>query len=93
MELENAIKELLNSCVTALVDNEGDVVIEVSHEGEPGSESGFVVMANINVNPDDVGKIIGRQGRTIKSLRTLSRALGAKHNARVEVEIVEEDKE
>ena len=40
----------------------------------------------------DVGKVIGRQGRTIKSLRTLARALGAKHSVRVEVEIIEEEK-
>lgn len=91
MELVDNIDELLSSCVTALVDNKDDVVVDVRRDGDSNEEGKDVIIAEIRVNKDDVGKVIGRQGRTIKSLRTLARALGSKHGVRTEVEIIEED--
>ena len=48
------------------------------------------MVINVQVDPDDVGKVIGRQGRVIKSLRTIARAAstyaGGKH---IEVEIID----
>lgn len=47
------------------------------------------VLITLSVSPSDMGKIIGKEGRTAKALRTLLRVLGAKHNARVNLKITE----
>lgn len=47
------------------------------------------VLITLKVNPEDLGQIIGRQGQTAKSLRTLLRVVGAKHHARVNLKIYE----
>jgi len=47
------------------------------------------VLLELEVDPDDMGKIIGRAGATAKSLRTLLRVLGAKDDERVNLKIIE----
>lgn len=47
------------------------------------------VLITLKVNQEDLGQIIGRQGQTAKSLRTLLRVVGAKHHARVNLKIFE----
>lgn len=47
------------------------------------------VLIELTVAPEDMGKIIGKEGRTAKAIRTLLRVLGAKNNARVNLKIVE----
>ena len=47
------------------------------------------VLIELTVDPEDMGQIIGKEGRTAKSLRTLLRVLGAKNNARVNLKIIE----
>lgn len=47
------------------------------------------VLIKLTVDPEDMGKIIGKEGKTAKSIRTLLRVLGAKNNARVNLKIVE----
>src|SRR3990172_6710075 len=47
------------------------------------------VLIELTVAPEDMGQIIGKEGRTAKSLRTLLRVLGAKNNARVNLKIIE----
>ena len=47
------------------------------------------VLLTLTVSPDDMGKIIGKDGATAKSLRTLLRVVGMKHNARVNLKINE----
>lgn len=49
------------------------------------------VLLELEVDPADMGKIIGRAGATAKSLRTLLRVLGAKNDERVNLKIVEPD--
>ena len=49
------------------------------------------VLIELSVNPEDMGKIIGKDGRTAKAIRTLLRVLGAKTNARINLKIVEPD--
>src|SRR5687768_3022311 len=68
--------------VKAIVDNPNDVTTERTVD-----ERG--VLIKLNVNPEDMGKIIGKDGRTAKSVRTLLRVLGAKNNSRVNLKIVE----
>ena len=59
--------------VKAMVDHPDAVVIERKVD-----ELG--VLLELHVHPDDVGKVIGKEGQTIKSLRTLLRVVGAKDN-------------
>lgn len=76
------MKELLERLAKGLVDDLASVsVTEV--EGTEGVE------LELRVAPDDLGKVIGRQGRTARSLRTILAAAGAKRGKRVVLEIVE----
>jgi hypothetical protein len=47
------------------------------------------VLVELTVDPEDMGKIIGKEGRTAKAVRTLLRVFGAKNNARINLKIVE----
>ena len=81
-EQNQDIAGLVECVVRPLVDHEDDVEI-VSNE-----EDGVQII-EISVNEEDTGKVIGRQGRVIKSIRTLARAAASRNNARVEVEIID----
>lgn len=72
----------LDYTVRALVDNPDAVVITRGVD-----EMG--VLLTLTVAPDDMGKIIGRDGNIAKALRTLLRVVGMKHNARVNLKINE----
>jgi len=72
----------LEQVVKALVDN-GDAVVINRSVDEMG------VLLTLTVHPDDMGKIIGRDGNIAKALRTLLRVVGMKHNARVNLKINE----
>lgn len=74
---------LVDCIVRPLVDNPDDLAIEASETDEGA------VRIEISVNEEDAGKVIGRQGRVIKSIRTLARAAAARSNERVEVEVLE----
>jgi predicted RNA-binding protein YlqC (UPF0109 family) len=63
----DGVTGLVEALVVALVDDEEGV--EVSGHG---GDEGYVI--EITVNPDETGKIIGRQGRMIKAIRMLARA-------------------
>ena len=73
---------LVESVVRPLVDFEDDLEI-TSHE-----EEGTTVI-EISVNEEDAGKVIGRQGRVIKSIRTLTRAAASRNGMQVEVAILD----
>jgi len=73
---------LLDFVVKALVDNPDDVKIERKVD-----EMG--VLLTLRVNPEDMGKIIGKAGNTAKAIRTLLRIVGMKDNARVNLKIEE----
>lgn len=79
MEQDTAFLEYV---VKALVDNPNDVKIERTVD-----EMG--VLVKLTVNPNDMGKIIGRQGNTAKAVRTLLRVIGMKNNSRVNLKINE----
>ena len=80
--MEEADKIFLEYVVKALVDNPNDVKIERTVD-----EMG--VLMTLEVDPIDMGKIIGRQGNTAKAIRTLLRIIGMKNNARVNLKINE----
>jgi len=75
-------QEFLENLVKALVDNPQDVKVDRKVD-----EMG--VLMTLDVNPADMGKIIGRQGNTAKAIRTLLRVVGMKNNARVNLKINE----
>lgn len=75
------MKALLELIVKALVDHPQDVVINQVE----GAES---VILEVRVNPDDVGKIIGKQGRIIRAIRTVAKATAAREGKRVLVEVL-----
>ena len=75
-------QEFVEYVVKALVDNPKDVKAERSVD-----EMG--VLITLKVNQEDLGQVIGRQGQTAKSIRTLLRVVGAKNHARVNLKIYE----
>ena len=72
---------LVRFLATSLVDDPDsvDVVKKVSGES---------VTYEISLNPDDVGKVIGRQGRVIKAIRTVVRAAASVNGEHVDVEVL-----
>jgi len=78
------VKDLVDYLARSLVDNPDPVVVEEEiDEGE--------AVYKLTVGRDDLGKVIGKKGRTAKALRTLLAAAGAKQSLRVTLEIVEPD--
>jgi len=76
------MKDLLEYLAKALVDNPDDVRVEVI-EGERS------VILQLRVHPDDVGKVIGKQGRIAQALRTLVKAAATKQGKNAIVEILD----
>jgi predicted RNA-binding protein YlqC (UPF0109 family) len=77
-----ADSKFLDVVIKALVEHPDDVKINRTVD-----EMG--VLITLEVHPDDMGKIIGRQGNTAKAIRTLLRVVGMKNNARVNLKINE----
>jgi predicted RNA-binding protein YlqC (UPF0109 family) len=74
---------LVQSIVASLVDEPEQVKIE-------SSQSDDALVIEVHVAPDDVGKVIGRQGRIIKAIRTLTRAASSyAGGSRIEVEVMD----
>ncbi|HEY4837466.1 MAG TPA: KH domain-containing protein [Candidatus Acidoferrales bacterium] len=76
------MKELVEIIAKALVDKPEAVVVNTV-EGEQ------VTVLELKVDPADLGKVIGRQGRTAKSIRTILGAAGMKMKKRLTLEILE----
>jgi predicted RNA-binding protein YlqC (UPF0109 family) len=82
---ELSATELMGEIARSLVDKPEEVSVKSSpHEG------GTVL--HLRVDPSDVGKIIGKQGRTARSLRTILGAVSVKLHHRYSLEIVEQPK-
>lgn len=79
------MKDLIDYVAKAVVDNPDQVNV-TQIDGES------TVVFELRVNQQDVGKIIGKQGRTINAIRTLLNATAAKSGLRAMLEIVEEGK-
>ncbi len=75
------MEELVEYLARGLVDKPDEVNVErVERDG--------AIVLELRVAPDDVGKVIGRQGRIARALRTLVRASGARSNERALLEII-----
>ena len=77
-------QQFVEYVVKSLVENPDDVVVEriIDEKG---------VLLTLTVNPEDLGRVIGKRGGTAQSLRTLLRALGTKNDARYNLKIVNND--
>jgi uncharacterized protein len=76
------MEDLVEYLARGLVDQPDEVrVVRSEREGN--------VVLELHVAPDDVGKVIGRQGRIARALRTIVRASGARSNERALLEIVD----
>ena len=82
-ELTEDLAGLVESVVAPLVEFEDDLEI-TSYETEDEA-----VMVEIRVNEADAGKVIGRQGRVIKAIRTLARAAASRTGTPVAVELID----
>lgn len=76
------MKELLFSIVEELVEDKSAIKII---EDTPDADG--VIVFHLNVAPDDMGRVIGKQGRIAKAIRTIMRAGAARCNVKVAVEI------
>ncbi|OOM13684.1 KH domain-containing protein [Clostridium saccharobutylicum] len=75
------MKELVEFIAKSLVDNPDQVIVnEINRE-----ES---LIFELKVAPEDMGKVIGKQGRIAKAIRTVIKAAAVKQNKRVIVEII-----
>ena len=76
------MKQLVEDIAKALVDSPDEVVVR-EIQGEQ------TTVLELRVSPGDLGKVIGKQGRTARSIRTLLGAAGMKLNRRFTLEILE----
>lgn len=76
------MKELLHAIVEDLVEDKSAIVITEDAPNEEG-----VTVFHLSVAADDMGRVIGKQGRIAKAIRTIMRAGAAKNNMKVAVEI------
>jgi len=76
------VKELIELVSKKLVDNPDDVEVRVIE-----NEEGHVY--ELRVHPDDMGRVIGKNGRVAKAVRTLIGSAAAKSNVRATLDIIE----
>jgi predicted RNA-binding protein YlqC (UPF0109 family) len=75
------MKELIEFIVKSIVNNPTEVVVT-----EERSEGG--VLLKLQVHPDDMGRVIGKQGRVVQAMRTLLRVVAVKQDTRVELVVI-----
>lgn len=76
-ELESLIKVMVSS----IVDDESSVSVAEAETDKEG------ILFEVKVGKDDVGKVIGKQGRVANAIRTVAKASGAKHGVRIMVNV------
>lgn len=77
------MKELLVSIAKGLVENPDAVVVEQDEPAEDGT-----IVFHLHVAPDDMGRVIGKQGRIAKAIRTIVKAASVQEDKKYIVEIV-----
>lgn len=81
MNTSNNVETLVSSMIMAIVDDRAAVNVTVSD-----TQKGLLF--EVKVGKDDVGKIIGKQGRIANAIRTLAKAAGARDGLRVMVNVL-----
>ena len=77
-----SIEGLIEKVAQGLVDNADAVAVDVIEEERE-------TVYELTVDPDDLGRVIGRQGRTANAIRTVAIAAAKKHGERIQVEILD----
>ncbi|MBE5907340.1 MAG: KH domain-containing protein [Lachnospiraceae bacterium] len=78
------MKELIEVIAKALVDNPDEVVVTEK-------ETDRAIVVELKVAPTDMGKVIGKQGRIAKSIRSVVKAAASKEDKKVIVDILDEN--
>ena len=76
------MKEILESIILNIVDNKEAVLIAEKVDGDN-------VVYEVKVANSDIGRVIGKQGRIAKAIRTLMKSLGAKEKKKVTIEFID----
>jgi len=82
-QMPDNMQELVTEIAKALVDDPNAVMVEAVERDES-------TVLRLRVAPTDVGKVIGKQGRTARSMRTILGAVSMKHHNRYTHDILEE---
>lgn len=77
----STMKDFIAYLIKNLVDKPDAVEVQI-FDGQQGT------IVEVKVSPEDISKVVGRQGRTIKSLRTIAMTVGARFGRRVRLELV-----
>lgn len=75
------LKELVEYLAKSLVNDPSSVMVKEEVEGT-------TVTLKLSVADDDMGKVIGKQGRTAKAIRTVAKAAAARENVKVIIDII-----
>lgn len=81
-DLDFQLRDLVGYMAKGLVDHPTDVVVEILSAGDDG-------VLELHVNPDDLGHVIGKQGRTARSLRLALGAAAGRIDRRMTLEIAD----
>lgn len=76
------MKDLLMSITKGLVDNPDKVSVDVDEINEEG-----VIVYHLHVSEEDMGRVIGKQGRIAKAIRVVMRAAATRNDEKISVEI------
>jgi|TARA_Y100000034_G_scaffold115636_1_gene153053 predicted RNA-binding protein YlqC (UPF0109 family) len=79
--MSTSIELLLNTMVTSIVDDVESVSVQEAETEKEGR------LFEIKVGKDDVGKVIGKQGRIASALRTVAKAAGAKNGEKIMINV------
>lgn len=78
------LTEALDHLVRGIVDNPDDVSVRARQQRGRNPRFGGGETLEVRVNPDDLGRVIGRSGRTATALRTVLQALSGRDNIRID---------
>lgn len=81
---EENLTSLLEYLAKSIVDNPDDVTVEESISGK-------TVQLGLRVHPDDIGRVIGKQGRVANSMRMILRVAAAREGKKVEMDVLDLD--
>lgn len=76
------MKDLLVSIVKGLVEKPEEISVTIDEKNEEG-----VIVYHLHVAEEDMGRVIGRQGRIAKAIRTVMRAAASRNDEKIQVEI------
>ncbi len=76
------MEELLIAIVSGLVEKPDEIKVTADEKNEDG-----ITVYHLHVSEEDMGRVIGRQGRIAKAIRTVMRAAAARNDEKIQVEI------